>query len=85
VSCEPGGRGAGEKEEQAEQAEEEECQKLSACVRFACLPPPPPSPPPPSSSSCSYTDDDTVEELEVNCMTEENTSSWLSRLQVRLP
>lgn len=31
----------------------------------------------------TYTEDDTVEELEVNCMTEENMASWLSRLQVR--
>jgi len=30
----------------------------------------------------TYTEDETVEELEVNCVTEPNLASWLSRLQV---
>lgn len=30
----------------------------------------------------TYTEDDDVEELEVNCITEENMASWLSRLQL---
>ena len=30
----------------------------------------------------TYTEDETVEDLEINCFTEDNMASWLSRLQV---